>query len=75
VLAGGIAHDFNNLLGSILANAEVVAFGTAWPLIHSRCNSNNPRCYGSGSEIVRQMMAYAGQESGTGVSRCFPFGR
>jgi PAS domain S-box-containing protein len=63
VLAGGIAHDFNNLLGGILTNCELVL---------SELPGNSP---GSGevqaiksvadraAEIVRQMMAYAGQES------------
>jgi PAS domain S-box-containing protein len=63
VLAGGIAHDFNNLLGSILINAELALAGL--PLGSS--------AYGGletikdvavrATEIVRQMMAYAGQEN------------
>ena len=63
VLAGGIAHDFNNLLGSILINSELVLAGL--PLGSS--------AYGGletiksiavrATEIVRQMMAYAGQEN------------
>jgi two-component system, cell cycle sensor histidine kinase and response regulator CckA len=63
VLAGGIAHDFNNLLGSILATAELVT---------SELPDGSPACEGvetiknvahRAAEIVRQMMAYAGQES------------
>ena len=62
VLAGGIAHDFNNLLGSILATSELVL---------SELPGGSPACDGVESiknvadraaEIVRQMMAYAGQE-------------
>ena len=63
VLAGGIAHDFNNLLGSILATSELVL---------SELPVDSPAYDGVESikkvadraaEIVRQMMAYAGQES------------
>jgi PAS domain S-box-containing protein len=63
VLAGGIAHDFNNLLGSILATSE---------LVMSELPENSPAHDGVESikkvadraaEIVRQMMAYAGQEN------------
>ena len=63
VLAGGIAHDFNNLLGSILATSE---------LVMSELPDNSPAHDGVESikkvadraaEIVRQMMAYAGQEN------------
>ena len=63
VLAGGIAHDFNNLLGGILATSELVL---------SELPADSP-AYGGvesikkvadrAAEIVRQMMAYAGQES------------
>jgi two-component system, cell cycle sensor histidine kinase and response regulator CckA len=63
VLAGGIAHDFNNLLGGILATSELVL---------SELPVDSP-AYGGvesikkvadrAAEIVRQMMAYAGQES------------
>lgn len=61
-LAAGIAHDFNNLLGNILANAELALTEVA------------PRSLGieeleriravaiRGSEIVREMMVYAGQD-------------
>src|SRR6516164_3645615 len=57
-LASGIAHDFNNLLGGVLAQAELGA-------------KNNPEeelkaireVAIRGSEIVRQLMIYAGKES------------
>ena len=62
VLAGGIAHDFNNLLGSILADAELaietMPAGTAARDGVNRIKTVSLRAAG----IVRQMMAYAGQE-------------
>jgi PAS domain S-box-containing protein len=62
VLAGGIAHDFNNLLGSILADAELAIEtipedSPARDGVH-RIKLVSIRAAG----IVRQMMAYAGQE-------------
>ena len=63
VLSGGIAHDFNNLLGGTLALSELaqakLAEGTA-PLDELRriCDVAT-----RGSEIVRQLMIYAGNES------------
>jgi two-component system cell cycle sensor histidine kinase/response regulator CckA len=63
VLAGGIAHDFNNLLGSILAESELMMEDLA----------DNPDALDGvmriksvairAVEIVRELMAYAGQES------------
>lgn len=62
-LANGIAHDFNNLLGGVLAQAELAL---------SECDA---RRYPEdelksirnvairGSEIVRQLMIYAGKET------------
>jgi two-component system, cell cycle sensor histidine kinase and response regulator CckA len=63
VLAGGIAHDFNNLLGSILTNCELVlsdlpGSSPAYSEVQA-IQSVADRA----AEIVRQMMAYAGQES------------
>lgn len=62
-LASGIAHDFNNLLGAIQAQAELA-------LMEIESGSS---CAGElktirdvatrGSEIVRQLMIYAGQET------------
>jgi PAS domain S-box-containing protein len=63
VLSGGIAHDFNNLLGGTLALSELaqakLAEGTA-PLDELRriCDVAT-----RGSEIVRQLMIYAGKEN------------
>jgi two-component system, cell cycle sensor histidine kinase and response regulator CckA len=62
VLASGIAHDFNNLLGGILADAE---------LLQTELANNSAAREGvdriklittRASQIVRQLMAYAGQD-------------
>jgi two-component system cell cycle sensor histidine kinase/response regulator CckA len=62
-LAGGIAHDFNNLLGGVLAQAELA--------LEELASGSSP--HGElmairdvalrGSEIVRQLMIYAGKET------------
>ena len=62
-LAGGIAHDFNNLLGAVLAQTELA--------IAELASGSDPReelnaikdVAIRGSEIVRQLMIYAGKES------------
>jgi two-component system cell cycle sensor histidine kinase/response regulator CckA len=63
VLAGGIAHDFNNLLGSILAESELMMEDQADNAADldgvMRIRSVAIRAV----EIVRELMAYAGQES------------
>jgi PAS domain S-box-containing protein len=62
-LAGGIAHDFNNLLGGVLAQADLALENL------SAGSSPEPEltCIRDatirGSEIVRQLMIYAGKES------------
>ena len=64
LLASGIAHDFNNLLGSISAQSEVLMEDMSDPACRdglSRIEAVAAR----GSEIVRQLMVYAGQESAT----------
>ena len=62
VLASGIAHDFNNMLGGILAQAELAL---------SEIPAGSPAVEGVNSikevalraaEIVRQLLAYAGEE-------------
>jgi len=63
VLASGIAHDFNNLLGGILATSEFLIYdlGEVSP---AREGLETIRSVAvRGSEIVRQLMTYAGQES------------
>jgi two-component system, cell cycle sensor histidine kinase and response regulator CckA len=62
VLAGGIAHDFNNLLGSILADAELALLDLTG---NSACAEEVGRIRAvaiRASEIVRELMIYAGQE-------------
>jgi two-component system cell cycle sensor histidine kinase/response regulator CckA len=62
-LANGIAHDFNNLLGGVLAQAELA--------LEQLATGSRPEqelevirdVAIRGSEIVRQLMIYAGQES------------
>ena len=64
-LASGIAHDFNNLLGSVLVQAEVA--------LRELMAGSNPEeelktirnVAMRGSEIVRELMVYAGKESAT----------
>jgi two-component system, cell cycle sensor histidine kinase and response regulator CckA len=62
-LAGGIAHDFNNLLGGVLAQAELAldeyqsGSSPEQELKHIRDGAIR------GSEIVRELMIYAGKES------------
>ena len=62
VLAGGIAHDFNNLLGSIVANSELVLSELPDGSPASEGVESIKNVAGRAAEIVRQMMAYAGQE-------------
>jgi PAS domain S-box-containing protein len=62
-LANGIAHDFNNLLGGILAEAELglVELGAGLsPEAELKVIRDAAL---RGSEIVRELMIYAGKES------------
>jgi signal transduction histidine kinase/ActR/RegA family two-component response regulator len=62
-LAGGIAHDFNNLLGGVLAQAELaLAEHHAGMSVEQELNTIREVAI-RGSEIVRQLMIYAGKES------------
>jgi PAS domain S-box-containing protein len=62
-LASGIAHDFNNLLGGVLAQAELALAELAAGL-HPEEELRAIRNVAiRGSEIVRQLMIYAGKES------------
>ena len=62
-LASGMAHDFNNLLGAVLAQADLAlveyASGSSPEEELNRIRDVAIR----GSEIVRQLMIYAGKES------------
>ncbi len=63
-LAGGIAHDFNNLLGAVLAQTEL-AMTELGSGSHPDGELTAIRDLAiRGSEIVRQLMVYAGKESG-----------
>ncbi len=63
VLAGGIAHDFNNLLGAVLAQAEMGLAESA----SGSCPQEELEAIRDvamrGSEIVRQLLMYAGKET------------
>jgi len=62
-LASGIAHDFNNLLGGVLAQSEL-ALTELDAGTHPREELTAIRDVAlRGSEIVRQLMIYAGKES------------
>ena len=62
-LAGGIAHDFNNLLGAVQAQAELALaeLDTGSSCKHELETIRQVAM--RGSEIVRQLMIYAGKES------------
>ena len=62
-LASGIAHDFNNLLGGVQAQAELAiaeldAGSSRGEELKAICELTK-----RGSEIVRQLMIYAGKET------------
>jgi PAS domain S-box-containing protein len=63
VLASGIAHDFNNSLSGILASAEMLMLDMdeSSPYWEELERIKNVAI--RGSEIVRQLMVYAGEES------------
>lgn len=64
-LANGIAHDFNNLLGGVLAQAELALV----ELQSGSLPTNELKAIRDvairGSEIVRELMIYAGAENQT----------
>ena len=62
-LASGIAHDFNNLLGGVLAQAELAAEELAAGSDPQQELKEIRDAAIRGSEIVRQLMIYAGKES------------
>jgi PAS domain S-box-containing protein len=63
VLASGIAHDFNNSLGGILASAEMLMLDLDESSPHWEELERIRNVAIHGSEIVRQLMVYAGEES------------
>ncbi len=62
-LANGIAHDFNNLLGGVLAQAELALSEVAAGLNPEEELRSIRDVAIRGSEIVRELMIYAGKES------------
>jgi CheY-like chemotaxis protein/two-component sensor histidine kinase len=62
-LASGIAHDFNNLMGAVLAQAELAVAELAGGIYPHQQLSEIKGIALRGSEIVRQLMIYAGNES------------
>src|SRR5262249_1134011 len=62
-LASGIAHDFNNLLGGILAQAELARSECAAGTAAEQELQAIVKVAMRGSEIVRQLMIYAGTEN------------
>jgi CheY-like chemotaxis protein/two-component sensor histidine kinase len=62
-LAGGIAHDFNNLLGGVLAEAELALEELATGSRPEEELNLIRKMAIRGSEIVRELMIYAGKES------------
>ena len=61
-LASGIAHDFNNLLGAMLAQAELAALELGNGSHADEALKQIREVATRGSEIVRQLMIYAGKE-------------
>jgi PAS domain S-box-containing protein len=61
-LASGIAHDFNNLLGATLAQAELALAELASGSYPDEQLKEIREVAIRGSDIVRQLMIYAGQE-------------
>jgi PAS domain S-box-containing protein len=61
-LANGIAHDFNNLLGGVLTQAELALSELASGSRPEEELKTICSVATSGSEIVRQLMIYTGQE-------------
>jgi signal transduction histidine kinase/CheY-like chemotaxis protein len=62
VLASGIAHDFNNLLGGISELAELIEADMAVTSVPCEEVQKIKAAAIRGSEIVRELMVYAGQD-------------
>jgi len=61
-LANGIAHDFNNLLGAVLSQAELALSELASGARPERELKTICSVAMTGSEIVRQLMIFSGQD-------------
>jgi two-component system, cell cycle sensor histidine kinase and response regulator CckA len=62
VLAAGIAHDFNNLLGGILTQTESIEQDLPEGLPQIEELHRIQEAAIRGSEIVRELMIYSGQD-------------
>jgi PAS domain S-box-containing protein len=62
VLAGGIAHDFNNLLTPILGFADLARLELNDPAKVQLRLDNIGEAAGKASDLVKQLMTYAGTE-------------
>ena len=62
-LAGGIAHDFNNLLGGVLSQAELALADIGRGSYPEEQLKSIQDVAIRGSEIVRELMIYAGQDN------------
>jgi nitrogen-specific signal transduction histidine kinase len=65
VLAAGIAHDFNNLLSGIMASSELQIHDLAEASPARETLERISSIASRGTEIVRELMIYAHQESPT----------
>jgi PAS domain S-box-containing protein len=63
VLAAGVAHDFNNLLGGIMASSELQIHDLAEASPARETLERISAIASQGTEIVRELMIYAGQEN------------
>ncbi len=61
ILAGGIAHDFNNLLVGVLGNADLALHDLAPEAPARRSVRDIITAAERATELVRQMLAYAGK--------------
>ena len=65
MLAGGVAHDFNNLLQTVLGTASLVRRGLpADATVHGDLEQIENACL-QASDLCRQLLTYAGQQSPT----------
>src|SRR5262249_21756570 len=74
-LASGIAHDFNNILGGVIAQADLALSELDSGLLPREALRAIGEVAMRGSEIVRELMVYAGKETAAvelvDVSRIF----
>jgi PAS domain S-box-containing protein len=64
VMAAGIAHDFNNLLGGIMAQADLTEIQISEGLGAAEELKAIRELVNRGAETVRELLVYAGKESG-----------